>query len=484
MSDQDFTTRPEGGDADEALSLDPNFTFDRSDGEAAAEEAGEPVEGVQPHATVLEPSMTSSPRDDSPADEDPAPEAQISAAEAPEDPADDAGSSAPDTPPAPAGEAAPNAELAESLWAAVRDRGLHPTNDAAPAEEEPSVEEERPLTGEEVELPGEITPADDIVGESAPVVTGQIEPVTLGPHTTTIPVMTGEVPVMTRIDPTPTPRDVLAHRGDAEALDSESAATAEEAPSPVEPLDETSLRRRSLVSPSIAPEEPAPEASWLPREEAVEQGAEQVITPATPRSLDDTIFEGATVQAEVPSRTGSHWASLLLHLLLLPAAWFLLADAGARLTLNDAGSVATGGFSPIAVGELAGGILLVLVLFLLARKSSLGPWFSGVLTTLVGLPWLVVPGLTGQFLLPHLRWLSSSSALGQNLSHHLQASGYSGRLLLAGFVLMGVGALSHSVRRIGRDEEALRAEVEKINPAGAHFTARARRRAAQAAGLR
>lgn len=476
MSDQDFTTRPEDGDADEALTLDPNFTFDRGEDDAPASPLEAEPEGAadssgeaQPRATVLEPSMTSASGE---ASSEAEPEGAAGGPEALEEP------------PAPAVEAAPDSGLAESMWAAVRDRGPRPANGADPAEEEPSAEEERPLTGEEVELPGEITPADDIVGESAPVVTGQIEPVTLGPHTTTIPVMTGEVPVMTRIDPTPTPRDVLAHRGDAEVLDSDPSATAEQAPSPVEPLDETSVQRRSLVSPSIAPEEPAPEASWLPREEGVEQTVEQALAPTTPRSLDDTIFEGATVQAEVPSRTGSHWASLLLHLLLLPVAWFLLADAGARLTLNDAGSVATGAFSPIAVGELAGGILLVIILFALARKSSLGPWFCGLLAALAGLPWLIVPGLTGQFLLPHLRWLSSTSTLGQNLSHHLQASGYSGRLLLAGFVLMGVGALSHSVRRIGRNEEALRAQVEKINPAGAHFTARARRRAAKAAGLR
>ena len=49
---------------------------------------------------------------------------------------------------------------------------------------------------------------------------------------------------------------------------------------------------------------------------------------------------------------------------------------------------------------------------------------------------------------------------------------------------MLVGALSHSVRRKGRAEEALRAEVERVNPTGAYFTARARRRAEKAAGLR
>ena len=379
---------------------------------------------------------------------------------------------------------APPDELAESMWAAVRDRSRQSDTESAPALAQPVLAGEQPLTGEEVELPGEITPEDDIVGESAPVITGQIETVTLGSHTTTIPVMTGEIPVMTRIDPTPTPRDVLAHRvedEDGEAESFEELEDVEEGDPLFEPLDETSVQRRSLINPSIDLDEPEPEASWRPREDIGEQAVEELGAPAAPHSLDDAIFDGASVQAEVPSRTGAHWASLFGYLLLAPLAWFLIADSGARLTLNDAGSVATGNFAPLPFLELLGGLVLVLFLFLLARKSSLGPWFVGVLTTLVGLPSLIVPGLTAEFLLPYLRMLSSSSTFGQNLSHHVQASAYSGRLLLVGLVLMGIGFLSHSVRRIGRNEELLRAEVERINPAGAHFTARARRRAAKAA---
>ena len=45
-------------------------------------------------------------------------------------------------------------------------------------------------------------------------------------------------------------------------------------------------------------------------------------------------------------------------------------------------------------------------------------------------------------------------------------------------------AILSARRRKGRAEEALRAEVERVNPTGAYFTARARRRAEKAAGLR
>ena len=47
-----------------------------------------------------------------------------------------------------------------------------------------------------------------------------------------------------------------------------------------------------------------------------------------------------------------------------------------------------------------------------------------------------------------------------------------------------MGILSPRVRRSGRAEEVLRSEVEKVNPTRAHYTARARRKAEKAAGLR
>ncbi len=446
MSDQEFTDRREDGAAPEgdALTLDPSFSFEpvADGGSDALPPEPEAVAETAPAGRVLEPSVSSgAPTEnaDAPAEEEPAPvDADSPAAPSADDPS-------------------------ETMWAAVRDRG-------------------RVLTGEEVELPGETTAADDIVGEPSPVDTGQIESVTLGPHTTTIPVMTGEVPVVADAyaDPTPTPRDVLAHRSDAEPSAAPAEPAVEETTLLPNDLEETTVQRRSFLAAPAPEAEPELEASWKPREEPVDRA----FVPATPRSLDDALFEGATLMAEVPSRTGAHWGSLIGHLLLVPVAWFLLADAGARLTLADGSAMTTGVFSPLGVGELLIGILVLLVLLLLARKSSLGPWFSGVLTAIAGLPWLVVPGLTANTVLPYLRWLDGWNAFGANLSHHLQASGYSGRLLLLGLALIGVGILSHSVRRIGRKEEALRAEVEKVNPVGAHFTARARRKAEKAAGLR
>ena len=198
-----------------------------------------------------------------------------------------------------------------------------------------------------------------------------------------------------------------------------------------------------------------------------------------PAGLDDELFSAAPVITEMPSRRGAHFLSLLLFIVLTPFGWYLASDAGARMTLADAAPMYTGVASILALGELLGAIIVAVILFATARRSSLGAWIMGVATLIVGLPWVLAPGITASTLLASLNALSASSSLGANLSHHLQASGYSGRFAILGIVLMGVGYLSHSARRTGRAEEALRTSIEAVNPAGAFYSKRARKKAAK-----
>lgn len=198
-----------------------------------------------------------------------------------------------------------------------------------------------------------------------------------------------------------------------------------------------------------------------------------------PAGLDDELFSAAPVITEMPSRRGAHFLSLVLFLFLTPLGWYLASDAGARMTLADAAPMYTGVASILALGELLGAIVVAVILFATARRSSLGAWIMGVATLIVGLPWVLAPGITASTLLASLNALSASSSLGANLSHHLQASGYSGRFAILGIVLMGVGYLSHSARRTGRAEEALRTSIEAVNPAGAFYSKRARKKAAK-----
>ena len=200
-----------------------------------------------------------------------------------------------------------------------------------------------------------------------------------------------------------------------------------------------------------------------------------------PSSLDDELFSAAPEITEMPSRTGAHWLSFLLFLLLVPVGWYLAADAGARMTLADAAPIYTGVASIVALGEILGAIVISAILFVTARRSSLGAWLMGIVTLIVGLPWLMAPGMTGASVLSALNALTNTGSLGANLSHHLQASGYSGRFALLGIALMGLAYVSHSARRTGRAEEALRVSLEATNPAGAFYSKRARKKAAKEA---
>ena len=198
-----------------------------------------------------------------------------------------------------------------------------------------------------------------------------------------------------------------------------------------------------------------------------------------PSSLDDELFSAAPEITEMPSRTGAHWLSFLLFLLLVPAGWYLAADAGARMTLADTAPIYTGVASIVALGEILGAIVISAILFVTARRSSLGAWLMGIVTLVVGLPWLMAPGITEASVLDTLTALTNTGSFGANLSHHLQASGYSGRFALLGIALMGLAYVSHSARRTGRAEEALRTSIEATNPAGAFYSKRARKKAAK-----
>ena len=289
-------------------------------------------------------------------------------------------------------------------------------------------------------------------------------------HTTTIPATSEaaeeepeDSPSMTEVP------DALSRRTPTQP------ETAEEAEDEVE---STQVRRRAFIAP--AAESATTEASWKPREDS----GERTVPQETPESLDDALFEGATVVPEMPSRAAAHWSSLALGIFALPITWYLIADAGARMTLPEGNPAATGVINWLALTEVVIAFVAVIALFEAFKRSSLGAWIGGLCFFAAGLPWVFAPGFTSAHTVSVLHFLQNSGALGANLAHHLQASGYSGRLLFLGITLLGIASLSHSVRRRGRNEEAMREQVERVNPAGAHFTARERRRAEKAAGLR
>ena len=231
-------------------------------------------------------------------------------------------------------------------------------------------------------------------------------------------------------------------------------------------------RRRSLLNAQDDERDAATLAS------IASAGRERSEQSASAR-LDEELFGPMPTATEMPSRTGAHALSFLLFLILAPLGWYLAADAGARMTLAEDAPMFSGIASLSALGELLGTIVLSMILCVIARRSSLGAWIMGLLFLLIGMPWVLAPGITAAVLQAPLTALSSASPFGENLMHHLQATGYSGRFVLLGVLLMGVGYISHSARRDGRSEEALRTSIEAVNPAGALYSKRARKKAAK-----
>ena len=231
-------------------------------------------------------------------------------------------------------------------------------------------------------------------------------------------------------------------------------------------------RRRSLLNAQDDERDAATLAS------IASAGRERSEQSASAR-LDEELFGPMPTATEMPSRTGAHALSFLLFLILAPLGWYLAADAGARMTLAEDAPMFSGIASLAALGELLGTIVLSMILCTIARRSSLGAWIMGLLFLLIGMPWVLAPGITAKALQAPLTALSSASPFGENLMHHLQATGYSGRFVLLGVLLMGVGYISHSARRTGRSEEALRTSIEAVNPAGALYSKRARKKAAK-----
>ena len=112
---------------------------------------------------------------------------------------------------------------------------------------------------------------------------------------------------------------------------------------------------------------------------------------------DDVLLAGSTVVGKPASRAAAHWGGTLLALVLFPIAWFLMHTAANALT----GALADGWpkvFSTAGIIELGMAIVLLIVVMATATRSSLGTFVTGITTLLIGLPFVVVPSITKQYL--------------------------------------------------------------------------------------
>ncbi|MDO5727540.1 MAG: hypothetical protein Q4Q03_06425 [Bowdeniella nasicola] len=232
-------------------------------------------------------------------------------------------------------------------------------------------------------------------------------------------------------------------------------------------LESTQVRRSSLFSPTS--ETPTAQVT-TPMADGSAVGGDALLndTPATAHLPvnepsyhdDDDLFAGEELEAP-RSRVWAHVSSIFGILLLTPIAWYLIADAGARFTLPANAPWQSGQISIPAILELLAGLIVVVLMAILVRSSSVGAWITGVVVTAAGVMFVVTPELTQRLIDQPLAELSDLHTMGANIAHHFVADGSTGRLVAIGIALMLAGYISHSARRAGRREERLQAAYER-----------------------
>ncbi len=207
-------------------------------------------------------------------------------------------------------------------------------------------------------------------------------------------------------------------------------------------------------SPASAPAEAAssfaaPVSLDAPAPEPAPTNAWAAPTPASPMSAAP-----AAMPVPVPEAPGgrgwTHTWVLFATLLLLPVAWYLLSDASVRLGPGPDTPWTTGSLSWTALVEMASGLVVVALVWFIARLSSLGAIVIGTLVAVAGLIPLLLPTLARSFLSGTLTdLLSGYNTFTDNLLLYLGTDLASGKMLILGVLLLVTGVVSHSARRRG-----------------------------------
>lgn len=376
-----------------------------------------------------------------------------------------------------------------------------PTGDRAPSEEDANV-----ITGEEVSLDtGQSADTVDLVGIAAAVAevaepekeAPVIENFSVFDETVSLPTGKATPPapaeaivaetetIEESVARAPAIKDVLANRDLPLIIEDGSAA---EAVAPTDDLssEDTHVLRRSLLGANgdaasleaesaVVTPGPASVAAASMATESVAvtpTGSDSTtilsegISPHHDENLDSAMLIGATVLPSVSSKAPARWLSLILTIIFVPIAWYLLSDASARLTLAEGNPMTSGSVNFAALIELFAGIVFVALMGVMASYSSLGLLVTGSLVFLLGLPFLVMPAWSNQFIDQYFEGVRNFNDFGANVVAHVVLTGFTGVLVMTGLTMIIFGWVIAAVRRSGRREEAMRAMVAQVNPEG------------------
>ncbi|MBR6459614.1 MAG: hypothetical protein IKS49_05575 [Actinomycetaceae bacterium] len=150
------------------------------------------------------------------------------------------------------------------------------------------------------------------------------------------------------------------------------------------------------------------------------------------------------------SRLKAHIGIFFATILLVPIAWYLFSDASIRLAVVENNPWATGKVSILALLETVGALVVLGLIWFLARASSLGAFCSGLVVTILGAVGVVVPFFARETIANGLTdAIGSFNSLTGNIAHHFAIDLGSGRILFYGFLLLMTGIVSHYARKRG-----------------------------------
>lgn len=317
-----------------------------------------------------------------------------------------------------------------------------------------------------------------------------------------LPVQAGDLPVRADEPPTPAPRTRSERSGrlatthspdspdstairrrslfteaisdrDAQASPPAEATVDQLAPGPARATSHAASAHSPEPGPAAAPAAPAAPAAaasaasvpaaatdTADTADTMPPWLRRTLVPTGERSEDDVLLDGSSVVGQLAPRTAVHWASVLVAVVLVPLAWFFLHLGAAHQTAAAARlSFAFSANGLVAL--LVGAACLALALWM-AQRSSLGSFVIGAVSVVLGLPFLLLPGVMTSVLTPTLEHLSTHSDLGVDLATYLWHDAASGKFVSFGVFMIMVGLVSHTARRAGRREQEVIDRVRRV----------------------
>ena len=167
---------------------------------------------------------------------------------------------------------------------------------------------------------------------------------------------------------------------------------------------------------------------------------------------DDILLKGASALRSPDTRTETHWAGVLIAVVLFPLAWFLVHDGAAALT-GSTPSTWPSAASPMGALEILGGTAACAAALFMISRSALGAFVVGTISAVIGLFFVLIPGVAQSVLGSTIDRLQAHSDLGSSLSTYVMDDGLSGRFVLMGVLTIMVAVVAHRARRAGRHEQ-------------------------------